>query len=253
MKKLIGVVLGVVVLALAGAVVFSSQIVQAAVEKVGSRALGVPVTLENANVGFLSGSFKLQGLKVANLSGFEKDRALSFREVEIQVEPKSLMSNKIVVNKIVVRAPEVFYEGNLKTNNFKEFKKYLEHQKSRSEVSAPKSSKAERSVASTSAPSQQKVQIDYVLIEQAAMHALLKTPVAEREFNLQLPKVEIEGIGNQKEGVDVQQALQTILQPFVMQIEAVALKKIEGEGMNGVLEKLKQKSGPMLDNIRNLF
>ncbi|MEC8467523.1 MAG: hypothetical protein VXY83_04115, partial [Pseudomonadota bacterium] len=184
---------------------------------------------------------------------FEKDRALSFSEVEIQVEPKSLMSNKIVVNKIVVRAPEVFYEGNLKTNNFKEFKKYLEHQKSRSEVSAPKSSKAERSVASTSAPSQQKVQIDYVLIEQAAMHALLKTPVAEREFNLQLPKVEIEGIGNQKEGVDVQQALQTILQPFVMQIEAVALKKIEGEGMNGVLEKLKQKSGPMLDNIRNLF
>lgn len=250
MKNLIGVVLGIVVLALAGAVVFSSQIVQTAVEEVGSRALGVPVTLENANVGFLSGSFKLQGLKVANPSGFEKDRALSFSEVEVQVEPKSLMSNKIVVNKIVVRAPEIFYEGNLKSNNFK---KYLEHQKSRSEVSAPKSSKAERSVASTSAPSQQKVQIDYVLIEQAAMHALLKTPVAEREFNLQLPKVEIEGIGNQKEGVDIQQALQTILQPFVMQIEAVALKKIEDEGMNGVLEKLKQKSGPMLDNIRNLF
>ena len=247
---MIGVVLGIVVLALAGAVVFSSQIVQTAVEEVGSRALGVPVTLENANVGFLSGSFKLQGLKVANPSGFEKDRALSFSEVEVQVEPKSLMSNKIVVNKIVVRAPEIFYEGNLKSNNFK---KYLEHQKSRSEVSAPKSSKAERSVASTSAPSQQKVQIDYVLIEQAAMHALLKTPVAEREFNLQLPKVEIEGIGNQKEGVDIQQALQTILQPFVMQIEAVALKKIEDEGMNGVLEKLKQKSGPMLDNIRNLF
>ena len=250
MKNLIGVVLGIVVLALAGAVVFSSQIVQTAVEEVGSRALGVPVTLENANVGFLSGSFKLQGLKVANPSGFEKDRALSFSEVEVQVEPKSLMSNKIVVNKIVVRAPEIFYEGNLKSNNFK---KYLEHQKSRSEVSAPKSSKAERSVASTSAPSQQKVQIDYVLIEQAAMHALLKTPVAEREFNLRLPKVEIEGIGNQKEGVDIQQALQTILQPFVMQIEAVALKKIEDEGMNGVLEKLKQKSGPMLDNIRNLF
>jgi hypothetical protein len=75
-KKLISLVillLIVVVVAVALLFVYIDSIAKAGIERGGTYALGVPTTLDSANVSILGGSFAMSGLTVANPEGFKAD------------------------------------------------------------------------------------------------------------------------------------------------------------------------------------
>lgn len=72
MKKVLIAAIALVVLVIAIVVIsFLSidSIAKAAIEKGGTYALGVPTTLDSANVGIMAGKFSMSGLKVANPAG----------------------------------------------------------------------------------------------------------------------------------------------------------------------------------------
>ncbi len=106
MKKiLIVIIILVVILAAAvfGAFLFVDSIARTAIERGGTYALGVPTTLRTADVGVLSGTFEMQGLKVANPQGFPSDHFLSLGDAGVAVSLGTLQKD-------TVQLPELRFE-----------------------------------------------------------------------------------------------------------------------------------------------
>lgn len=97
------VVAAIGLLLLLGAVLlFAGRAARLAVEKGGTRALGVPTTLESASVSPLRGDVSLTGLKVANPPGFDKPAFLVLDHAAIDVKTASLLSDKIEANELLI-------------------------------------------------------------------------------------------------------------------------------------------------------
>lgn len=103
----------VLVLAVVGAGVVSltlGKIVKTAVEAAGPRLLGAPVTLGLATLAPWSGRGTLRGLVIGNPEGFKGPRAASVDSIEIELKLASLLTDTIVVERLIVRRPEIVWE-----------------------------------------------------------------------------------------------------------------------------------------------
>lgn len=90
LKALLGIGVGLLVLLVVlgiVAVMYIDNIAKTAVEKGGTYALQVPVTLDDADVGILSGELGLSGLTVANPDGFSSPHFLALGEGGVAIDP----------------------------------------------------------------------------------------------------------------------------------------------------------------------
>lgn len=254
MKYILGF-LALLVLVVGGVVFYSSTIIETAITKVGSEILGVPVKVQKVDIGFLKGEARIAGLKIGNPEKYSGDKAVSLGEVYVKLNTKSLMSDKIVVEKVLVSAPEVFYEGDFKTSNFQDIQKNLQSGSTPSTATDLK--KVEKEVKPTtqtksSAPAK-KLQVDVVTIEKAAMHMLAHTPVGEKKFDVSIPKIEIKGIGAKGDGATPEEVLQTVVGPFIGRIQSSAVNMIKEHGVKGAMDKLKEEGGSVVDKLKSFF
>jgi hypothetical protein len=98
MKVVLKLVLVVVVLLLAavvGVLFYLDAIAKGAIERGATYALGVQTTLEEADVGVISGEFSMKGLNVANPEGFESDHFLQLGEGFVAVSMGSLRQETV--------------------------------------------------------------------------------------------------------------------------------------------------------------
>jgi len=113
MFKKIAIGLGVLIVAIAVGVYYLSQnagkIVETVIETQGSRATQVEVALDAVNIDMLDLKAGLSGLTVANPVGFKTDRAISLGEVSVKIA-KNWSADVIVIDEVMVNAPEVTYE-----------------------------------------------------------------------------------------------------------------------------------------------
>jgi hypothetical protein len=121
MKKFILWSLGglLVLLIVAGVVLANSlgPIVKAAVNSFGPKLTGTKVELAEAKVSPFSGSGTLTGLTVANPPGWNKEHAFSLGKITLSLDPKSLAGDHIVINELLIEAPEFDYETKLTDSN----------------------------------------------------------------------------------------------------------------------------------------
>jgi hypothetical protein len=89
---------------------FLGRIVKTAVETVGPRVLGAPVSLGLVTISPWSGSGTLRGLVLGNPAGFKSPQAASVASVEVEVKLSSLLTDTIVVERVAVRDPELNWE-----------------------------------------------------------------------------------------------------------------------------------------------
>ena len=129
MKKLF-IILGVVLVLLVGAffaVAFSlGSIVKGGVNKMGPQITQSSVTLGSAQISPFSGQGTLSNLVVGNPAGWQSAYAFSLGQVSIQVDPRSLMGDHVVVNSIVIDRPEIIYESRLTTSNLQDLLKNIQ-------------------------------------------------------------------------------------------------------------------------------
>jgi uncharacterized protein involved in outer membrane biogenesis len=86
------------------------KFVKAAVEAAGPRVLGAPVTLGLATISPWTGRGTLRGLVIGNPQGFKTPNAVKVGAVEVTLRLSSLLTDMIVVDRVVVRDPEVVWE-----------------------------------------------------------------------------------------------------------------------------------------------
>lgn len=135
MKKILitlGVLLALIAIGLFAASFFLGSFVTKGVNRYGPGITGTPVVLEDASISPLSGSGTLNSLFVGNPPGWKSDKAFSFGKVHVNVEPRSLLSDHIIVNEVVIEAPEFVYETKIITSNLKEILNNIEESLGRS-------------------------------------------------------------------------------------------------------------------------
>ncbi|MEQ8666431.1 MAG: hypothetical protein RIC16_11985 [Rhodospirillales bacterium] len=113
MKKiLIGA--GVVVVIVIGAVAFLAgnldSIIKKAVEEVGTKATGASVTLADVELSLTDGSGALRGLRVGNPAGFDNDYAFDLGGISIKIDPDTVTSDPVVIKEVIVDGPKLIYE-----------------------------------------------------------------------------------------------------------------------------------------------
>ncbi len=87
------------------------------VEEGGSLVLGVPVGMERADFSLLRGETSMRGLSIANPEGFKSADCVNVREQTMDVDPRSLLTDTIVIRRMRVVAPVFTYELGSKGNN----------------------------------------------------------------------------------------------------------------------------------------
>ncbi len=105
-------VLGIIAVVMIGLSV--NALVKAGVEKMGSRVLGVPVTVEDVDISLPSGGSLVQAnlkqLVIQNPEGYETAHAFSFPNVQVRVNWKSLLSDTVVVEEVLIAGPSITFE-----------------------------------------------------------------------------------------------------------------------------------------------
>jgi hypothetical protein len=109
-----GGVIGVLIIAVVVIVVFVlsslDSLIQEAVETYGSEITQADVRLDTVKIEASSGKGALSGLKVGNPKGFETESAFRLGEVSVSLDVGTVTEDVIVINEIVIAAPEVTYE-----------------------------------------------------------------------------------------------------------------------------------------------
>ncbi|HEB79210.1 MAG TPA: hypothetical protein ENI79_01875 [Rhodospirillales bacterium] len=120
---LIGI--GVVIAIIAGVVIYAfssmDNLVQEAVEKYGSEVTQAKVTLNKVNLSPGEGKAALKGLNVGNPKGFETASAFKLGEISVKIDINSITGGgpgaPVILNEVLIGAPEVTYELNAGGSN----------------------------------------------------------------------------------------------------------------------------------------
>lgn len=111
-KKLLiglGVLVGLLVVVLVGVALAIDPIVKGSVEKLGSEALKVPVTLESATVKF-AGRLTLDNMAIANPEGYKDPQACAFEQFDAAISVGSLFDEVVVIDHVTILKPDMTIE-----------------------------------------------------------------------------------------------------------------------------------------------
>ena len=100
--------------------------VTAGVNQFAPKLTGTTVTLGSAKISPLTGSGTLNNLVVGNPEGWSDNNLASIGEVHVDIAPMSLMGDTLVIDDMILEAPEFRYETKLIASNVKDLLKHIE-------------------------------------------------------------------------------------------------------------------------------
>lgn len=212
MKKLIKILAGilvVIVLLAVGLLFWLDSAVLKGVNSAGPAALGVPVSLEDANIRPLLGKIALKGFHIGNPEGFKTDGLLDLGSIAIQVDLGSLKSDTIVVKKIAIDGLVLTYEKGLLDSNLGALIESLSSDEQEAEGKPPEEQKPGHG------KSGKKVVIEKLTLTNSKMNFSITGAAALTgggSIPLPLPDITLTDLGKEKEGgLTFVQAIRRIL------------------------------------------
>lgn len=228
MKKMLKILLGIlVVLVLAFVVLnlFLGKIVLKTTNAAAPAALGVPVTLQDADIALLRGRAALAGLHVDNPAGFKTDGILDLGSISVRLDNSSLLSDTIVIKEITIDGLVLTYEQGLRTSNLGALINQLSAGK---EEEPSGQDKPEETPAGEEKPGK-KVIIEKLSITGSRMNLSLTGAAALTgggAIPIPLPPITLTDLGKESDGLTVTEAIQKILNAIL----DVATSAISGTG-----------------------
>jgi hypothetical protein len=242
MKKLFLIVVIVLVVLIVVAVIvagfFLGTIVKTGMETAGPKITQVSIKVDAVKLTLLTGSAQVKGLVVGNPEGYKTPQAISVGSAAVDVNPFSVLLDKIVIRSVRVKAPEITFEGNpFSGNNLSAIMKNVN--------AATKGGGSEPTNAATKPAGQagKKIEVDDFLITGAIVHVSL-TGVSGKEMTLPLPDIHLTNLGKDNAGITAADLTRRVLDAITTAtIKAVATAttdigpgagKAAGAGMNKI-------------------
>lgn len=197
MKKILGGLFLVVVVASGVAYLKVGSIVKRGIETYGPRMFGAPVSVGLVTLSPFSGKATLRNLKIGNPEGFKSPSAIEVGEIRVELDLKSLRDAKMIINAILVDAPLITVETGKGGTNLQALQRNLEKY-------APASPKEEKTTEG------RKVEIALFRLSGAKATALVPQ-LKDKSYSVTLPELELTGIGAKSGGATAAEATRQIL------------------------------------------
>ena len=200
------------------------SLVQSTIVKTGSQLLGTPVTLDSVNINPFKGTGQLRMLVVANPTNYSEGPAVEIQEIAAQIQPTSLMSEKIRVASLTISRVKVAYERHLKSGNLESLIQHLEEQ-----------------LAKWPTDQESHFQVDLLTLKEIQVE--ISTPILEQPIlSLQLPDMTLEHLGAEDKGVRASEITSHIMRHLLDQL----LAEFDEEGWQGLLKRFDSPGGGAL-------
>jgi len=195
-RRILLVLLALIVVAIVVINMYFNRILKTAIETVGPDILGVPVTVEEISVRYFRGLVRVKGLVVGNPEGFKGPFLFRMGKLEVDVDMSTLASDEVIVNKVHVIAPQVFYEKSLKTSNIGRLLDNLEPEE---DVEEEEERGEEERDETVKEEEEKKVIIEDFVLDDGTISVAM-TLSAGHGLKIPLPGVHKTDVGKDKEG-----------------------------------------------------
>lgn len=242
MKKLL--VIGGIVIALGviGAIAtsfFLGNIVTAGVNKFAPQITQTKVVLSGASISPLSGTGTLDGLVVGNPAGWSENNLCSLGKIHLNLQPFSILGDHIVINEIVIDAPEFNYETKLVASNVNDLLKNIEKSLGGKDA-------AGQPVTKEGKP------IKFAVKKFSLTNGKVRLGVAGTAMSLPMPDITLTDLGTNEGGITPDQLVFAVMKSVTSSVVAATAKAagdIAKTGGAGAAETVKQVGGA----IKGLF
>lgn len=248
-----------VVAALVAGWLYLEPLVKGVVHKYGTQIAGTEVNLGGFMLNPLNGEVSVSGLTVANPKGYSAPNLLSLGGVSVKVDPKSLLSDTIVVENISISKPEITYEmPDFTTSNVMQIQQNVAKNTASSAKAEP--AEEEVDVKAEDKGTSKKVIIRRVLVEGGSLSALTPLQKNNNALTLDMPAIEITGIGEEKQAMSISESITTIFNKILFNATSVVTKalgdarEMAKNAANAALENAKnageEAAGGLLDSVK---
>ena len=217
-------------------------IVKKVIEDVGTDVTQTSVDVSGVGIKLLDGKAAISGLSVANPPGFSNPNIFTLDKVSVEIDIKSVNSNPIIINEILVRQPQVFYEMNKdQTSNLDVLKKNVaSYSASSSSSSSP--SDADKEAAPGEKGEELKLIIKKLNFEGGHLSAV-SALAPDKKIEADLPAFHMSNLGQSTGGATSDQLAKQIMDRLIKQAVDVAAKA----GVDQLTDELQKKGKEALD------
>jgi uncharacterized protein involved in outer membrane biogenesis len=221
---LLGLVSLIVIVLVAGWLCLE-PLVKTVVHKYGSQIVGTEVNLAGFKLKPIDGTLEIRGLTVGNPLNYSAPNLLSLDRIFVSVDPKSLLSNTIVVRDVEISKPEITYEmPDFTTSNVMQIQQNLaKNTASDSKAEAKEETKAEET---TEASASKNVVIDSVVIADGLLSAITPLQKNDTALSLSLPALHLQDIGKDSKPMSLTETVTTIFNKILFNATSVVTKAL---------------------------
>lgn len=212
-----------------------SGIVKKGIEIAAPDILGVDVAVESIDISIINGSAIVSGLAIGNPPAFKAKDALYLKEVNIKLEPLSLISDTVIIEDIKIIDPIINYEIGLEGTNISAIQKNISsHNRS---LNKDESIKTENP---NTEKSSKKVIIDNIIISGAQVSAGIDI-INEK---VSLPEIKLKNIGREGKPVSIVMAIKKVVSALI--------KSVANADLSSIYSKLKGGEKAITDEIKGI-
>ena len=263
-KKLfhiISVTAGIMILLFVLLSVVLGLIIKTTVNNVMPMITGTPVSMGSCYLNPITGTLSIKDFTIGNPEGYATPNAFKLNEVYVDLAVTSLLSDKIIIEDILVDDMEVCFEtkmtetnvGRIMDNINKLTAKDEEVEKTQSPENQPEDTEVNEETTETPAEQSSKgIEIDHFKFVNSKLiiHA-------GGGVDVPLPNIEINDLGKDSEkgadAVEITDKVFTALYHSI--IEAAEKSGMENvkKGTGQAVESIKEGAGAVVDGVKNLF
>lgn len=243
MKKLLYLGGGLLVVALIAFVAlqfFLGSVVTTAVNNFAPKLTQTKVVLNSAKISPLSGVGTLSGLVVGNPQGWSDANLCSLGQVHVDVVPFSILGDHIVVNEIIIEAPEFNYETKIVASNVADLLKNIEAAMGGGKNATPQAT----------TKSGQPIKFEVKKFRLA--NGKVRLGVGAAAMTLPMPPIELNDLGTKEGGITPDQLVFAVMRSVtssVVSATAQAAGQIGSTGGAAAVEQAKKA----VEGIKGLF
>ncbi len=255
-KALLFGAVGILLLTVIGLAVFVAyldSIVKAGIEAAGPKITGTTVTVESVQLSLLTGEGRVKGLVIGNPKGYQTPSAFKLGDAHVKVNLRSALTDKLIIEEIVVDAPDVTYEAAVAGSNIAKIQEHVAAFGKTLSGRGPSAQPA-RDVGAH----QKKVQINHFIVRNGRVNA----SATGRSVTVPLQEIHLKDLGKDSQGTSVQMVFAQVIAEInksVLQAIAGSGKFLEkgaeavGEAAKGLGSEAEKSGSKAVEGVKGLF